>query len=295
MGKADGLSRKPDWEVGVEKDNEEQTLVKKEWLEEKRVRMAEMIIEGVDLLDKVRKCETKDDEVVKAVEKMKQAGVKMLRDEEWHQEDELMLKEGKVYVPKDEKLRAEVIRLYHDTPVGGHGGQWKTAELVTRNFWWPGVTREVKRYVEGCDACQRNKNRTQPLAGKLMLNSIPEKAWTHISADFITKLPLAQGYNTILVVVDRFTKMAHFVPTTERTSAEGLARLFRDNIWKLHRLPDSIISDGGPQFAAGIMKELNRMLGIETKLSTAFHPQTDSQTERMNQELEQYLRMFIDH
>jgi len=128
-----------------------------------------------------------------------------------------------------------------------------------------------------------------------MPNSIPEKAWTHISADFITKLPLAQGYDAILVVVDRFTKMAHFVPTTEKTSAEGLARLFRDNIWKLHGLPDSIISDRGPQFAAGIMKELNHMLGIETKLSTAFHPQTDGQTERMNQELEQYLRMFIDH
>jgi len=89
--------------------------------------------------------------------------------------------------------------------------------------------------------------------------------------------------------------MAHFVPTTERTSAEGLARLFRDNIWKLHGLPDSIISDRGPQFVAGIMKKLNCILGIETKLSTAFHPQTDSQTERMNQELEQYLRMFIDH
>ena len=128
-----------------------------------------------------------------------------------------------------------------------------------------------------------------------MPNSIPEKAWTHISADFITKLPLAQGYNAILVVVDRLTKMAHFVPTTERTSAEGLARLFRDNIWKLHGLPDSIISDRGPQFTAGIMKELNRMLGIKTKLSIAFHPQTDGQTERMNQELEQYLRMFIDH
>ena len=82
----------------------------------------------------------------------------LTRDEEWHQEDGLMLKEGKVYVPKDERLRAEVIRLHHDTPVGGHGGQWKTAELVTRNFWWSGVTREVKRYVEGCDACQRNKN-----------------------------------------------------------------------------------------------------------------------------------------
>jgi len=89
--------------------------------------------------------------------------------------------------------------------------------------------------------------------------------------------------------------MGHFIPTTERTSAEGLARLFRDNVWKLHGLPDSIISDRGLQFAAGIMKKLNCMLGIETKLSTAFHPQTDGQTERMNQELEQYLRMFIDH
>ena len=218
MGKVDGLSRRPDWEIGVEKNNEEQILVKKEWLEMKRIRITEVVIEGVDLLDKVR-----DDEVVKAVEEMKQAGVKILRDEEWRQKDGLMLKEEKVYVPKDEKLRAEVIRLHHDMPVGGHGGQWKTAELVTRNFWWPGVTREVKWCVEGCNACQRNKNQTQLLAGKLMLNSIPKKAWSYISADFITKLPLAQGYNSILVVVDRFTKMAHFIPTTEKTSAEGLA------------------------------------------------------------------------
>ena len=122
-----------------------------------------------------------------------------------------------------------------------------------------------------------------------MPNSIPEKAWLHISADFITKLPLVQGYDAILVVVDKFTKMGHFIPTTEKTSAKGLARLFRDNVWKLHGLLDSIISDRGPQFAAGVMKELNCMLGIETKLSTAFHPQTDGQTERMNQELEQYL------
>jgi len=90
-------------------------------------------------------------------------------------------------------------------------------------------------------------------------------------------------------------KIGHFIPTIEKTSAEGLARLFRDNIWKLHGLSDSIISDRGLQFVAGIIKKLNCMLRIETKLSTAFHPQTDGQTERMNQELEQYLRMFIDH
>jgi len=88
--------------------------------------------------------------------------------------------------------------------------------------------------------------------------------------------------------------MAHFVPTTEKTTAEGLARLFRDNVWRLHGLPESIISDRGPQFAAGLMKELNGLLGIKTKLLMAFHPQTDGQTERMNQELEQYLQMFID-
>ena len=149
--------------------------------------------------------------------------------------------------------------------------------------------------MERCDACQYNKNRTGQPAGKLMPNSIPDKAWTHISADFITKLPLVQGYDSILVMVDQFTKMAHFVPTTEKTMAEGLARLFRDNVWRLHELPESIILDRGPQFAAGLMRKLNEMLGIKTKLLVAFHPQTDGQTERINQELEQYLRMFIDH
>ena len=128
-----------------------------------------------------------------------------------------------------------------------------------------------------------------------MPNSIPDKPWTHISADFITKLPLAQGYDSILVVVDRLTKMVYFIPTTEKTSVEGLARLFRDNVQKLHGLPKSIISDRGPQFIAGLMRELNRMLGIESKLSTAFHPQTNRQMEKVSQELEQYLRMFIDY
>jgi len=106
----------------VEKDNEEQTLVKKEWLEAKRIKVVKVIIERVNLLDRVRKCEARDNEVVNAVKEMKQAGIKMLRDKEWCQKDGLILKEGKVYVPKDEKLRAEVIRLHHDMPIRGHGG-----------------------------------------------------------------------------------------------------------------------------------------------------------------------------
>jgi len=175
MGKADSLSRRPDWEVRVEKDNENEMMVKPEWLEVRRTEAVEIIVDRVNLLEEVRKSKVKDDKVVKAVEEMKRAGVKMLRDEEWREVDSIMYKEGKVYVPKDDKLRTEIIRLHHDTPVGGHRGQWKTVELVTWNFWWPGVTKEVKRYVEGCDACQQNKNRTEPPAGKLMPNSIPEK------------------------------------------------------------------------------------------------------------------------
>ena len=153
----------------------------------------------------------------------------------------------------------------------------------------------MKQYVEGYDSCQRNKNYTKQLAGKLMPNSISEKPWMHLLADFITKLPLVQEYDLILVVVDKLTKIVHFIPTTKRTSAEGLARLLRDNMQKLYGLPESIILDKKPQFAAGLMRELNRMLEIESKMSTVFYPQTDRQTERVNQKLEQYLRMFINY
>jgi len=135
MEKADSLSRRLDWEVGVEKDNEDQKLVKPEWLEVRKTEMVEIIVDGVDLLEEVRKSKVKDDEAVKAVEEMKRAGVKILRDEEWKEVDSIMYKEEKVYMPKNNKLRAEIIRLYHDTPVGEHGGQWKMVELVTQNFW----------------------------------------------------------------------------------------------------------------------------------------------------------------
>ena len=113
--------------------------------------------------------------------------------------------------------------------------------------------------------------------------------------DFITKLPMSKGHDSILVVCNKFSKMSHFVAMTEKTIVEGLARLFKDNMWKLHGLLESMISDRGPQFAAGLTRELNKMLGIKTKLLTAYHLETNRQIERINQELEQYLRMYIDH
>ena len=141
-----------------------------------------------------------------------------------------MLKEGKIYVLKNEKLRIEIIWLHYNMPVVGHRGRWKMVELVTRNYWWPGVVRDVGRYVEGCDLCQRIKNRMEEVAGKLKLSEILEKLWTYLMVDFITKLLIVARKDTILVVCDQLSKMMYFVAITEGTSAEGLARLFRDNI-----------------------------------------------------------------
>ena len=224
MGKTDGLSRRPDWQEGIERDNEDQKLIKPEW-----IRRAEMLVEEGDLKERIKRAQESDKKIVKAVEELKKVGIKMLKDEEWEIEDGIVMKEGRIYVPGG-KLRGEIIRLYHDTPIEEHGGRWKMIELVTRNYWWPGVMKEVGRYVDRCDACQRYKNWSKAPAGKLMPNAIPKKSWSHISADFIIKLPLAQRYDTVLVVCDHFRKIVHFIATTEKMSAEGLAKLFQDHI-----------------------------------------------------------------
>ena len=123
IGKADSLSRRLDWKVGVERDNKSETLVKSEWLAVRRIEKVKIIIEGVDLLEEVKQSKVRDNEVVKAIKEMKWTGVKMLRNKEWREVDGVMYKEEKIYVPKDDKLKAEIVRLYYNTPVGGHGGQ----------------------------------------------------------------------------------------------------------------------------------------------------------------------------
>ena len=151
MEKADGLSRRVDWKVGTERDNKNQVFIKDNWIHS----MQEVIVEGpeVELLEKIKKARSKDEDVVRVVEEMKKVGVKKLRANKWQIEGDLVLKERKVYIPKDEELRAEVVQLHHNAPAVGHGGRWKIVEFVTRNYWWLGVTRDVGRYVEGCDLC----------------------------------------------------------------------------------------------------------------------------------------------
>ena len=249
------------------------------------------------LVQEIRQSDAWDEELVDAIERLKEGVPRALSKglEEWNTEDGLILYQGKVYVPKDVDLRRRVVALHHDTLPAGHPGRWKTYELVSRNYWWPGMSTFIEKYVTGCDTCSQTKNRTHQPFGPLKPNTVPTAPWQIISCDLITQLPKSAEFDAILVVVDRLTKQAHFLPTTSEVDAAGIADLFISAIWKLHGTPKEVISDRGPQFAAKFLKHVFSRLGIKSSLSTAYHPQSDGQTERVNQELEQYLRAFVNY
>ena len=200
-----------------------------------------------------------------------------------------MLYKGLVYVPNNEELKRKVVHQFHDNLMG-HPGQWKTLELITREYYWPGMTEFVKAYIKGCAICQSTKIRP-PVKVPLKPNEIPEGPWETITMDFITDLPISNGYDSILTVVDRHSKAIILSPCNKTITAEQTSQLLLDNVWKHTGFPEAIILDRGPQFAAQTTQELWRKLGIKQKLSTAFHPQTDGESERVNQEIEQYLRI----
>ena len=161
---------------------------------------------------------------------MKKVKVKVLQGDEQQIEKDLVLKKGKVYVPKDEKLRVEIIHLHYDELVAEYRGRQKTTELVIKNYQQSRVTIDVGKYVDKCNICQRMKNRTKALMKKLKLSEISEKLWTYLMMNFITKLPLVAVKNAILVVYNRLSKMTHFVTTIEMISVERLVQLFRNNV-----------------------------------------------------------------
>jgi transposase InsO family protein len=192
-------------------------------------------------------------------------------------------------VPNNENLKRKVTEKFHDG-IMGHPGHYKTLELISREYWWPGITEFVKKYVEGCATCQATKIRP-PVKVPLKPNEVPTGMWETITMDFITDLPKSHGYDSILTVVDRHSKGIVLSPCNKTITAEETSQLLLDNVWKRFGFPKVIISDRGPQFTAQVTQELWRKLGIKQKMSTAFHPQTDGESERVNQEIEQYLRI----
>ena len=209
-------------------------------------------------------------------------------------QDGLLYYQGLLYVPEG-PCRLQVLQSRHDFPAAGHFGFNKTMELISRDFWWPQMWKSVKEYVTTCDICSRSKIPRHRPYGLLHPLPILEKPWSSISMDFIVDLPPSKGFDSIFVVVDRLTKMAHFVPCDKTVTGEETARLFIDNIYKYHGFPDDIISDRGTQFTSRFWQALFKILKVKIKLSSAYHPQTDGQTERINQVLEQYLRCTINY
>ena len=240
--------------------------------------------EGNMFLEQTQNCINKDKKVVKALKELSTS--RNLRGEEWSEENGLILYHGKVYVPLDLKLRFDIVRVYHDSPVTGHPGRWRTTELVSHNYWWPGMGHYIAKYVKGCNLCNRTKTFSAAPMVKLLPNQIPNQKWQVISVDLSVKLPTSHGYDALLIVVDRLSKWVHVIPNTSDINSVGVARLFWDYIWRHHGLPEEIISDHGTQFVSQFMHELNKLLGIKTAASTAYHPQTDGQTECINQEIE---------
>ena len=207
----------------------------------------------------------------------------------------LVLYGGLIYVPDDDEIKLKILRQCHDSPVAGHLGQAKTLDLITRDYHWPRARQYINEYVNSCDTCARNKAPRHRPHGTLHPLPIPTAPWESVSMDYIVELPESNGYDTILVCVDRFTKMAHFCPTTTRVTAEETASLYLRHVFKHHGLPTNVISDRGPQFTSRFAARLFELCQIKSNKSTAFHPQSDGQTERVNQVLEQYLRIFCDY
>ncbi|KAJ4812719.1 polyprotein [Rhynchospora pubera] len=200
---------------------------------------------------------------------------------------------GRICVGKAGNWRQQILQSLHDSSVGGHSGINVTYNKVRRLFYWPGLKQSVHDYVASCHNCQLNKGEHSPYPGLLQPLPIPSEAWTSVGLDFITGLPKSKGRDVILVVVDRLTKYGHFIPLTHPYNAAVVAQVFVDHIYKLHGLPQNLVSDRDPIFTSQFWRELMDKIGIQLNMSTAYHPQSDGQTERLNQCLEQYLRCMI--
>lgn len=214
----------------------------------------------------------------------------------------LLLFQGLIVIPSTaNSLKLKVLRDCHDSASAGHLGIAKTLELVSRSYHWPKMRQFVEDYVSSCIQCNLNKPSRQKPLGNLQQLPIPSRPWESISMDFIVKLPVSEEpvtsvkYDSIWVVVDRLTKMSHFVPCNETISASDLAHLFMSKIFSAHGLPENIVSDRGSLFVSKFISSLCLMADVKQKISTAYHPQTDGQTERVNQVLETYLRTYCNY
>ena len=296
--KPDALSRRPDHFKNDADDNQSRIVLGPEKFKILATKRGQVtVLNERPLIKRIREEQVMEDDIRVAVQQVKKLGPKTLSKglEDWNTEEGLLLYKGRIYVPNNKQLRADIVKIHHDGIATGHPGRHKTLELISQNYWWPAMTQFINEYIDGCDNCLRSKPKLHDRYKQLKPNETPERRWGTISMDFIMPLPKSQGYTGILVVVDRLTKMAHFCPVHKDITAMETTEKLMQEVFKHHGLPDKIISDRGSQFAAKVTQEMYNKLNITVALSTAYHPQTDGQTERVNQDLETYIRLFCNH
>ncbi|KAG2938032.1 hypothetical protein PC115_g3917 [Phytophthora cactorum] len=200
----------------------------------------------------------------------------------------------RIVVPNILAVKHRIITEVHDSNYGGHPGSDRTYLKLRPDWYWPRMARSIKKYIADCEDCRRNKPRHEKTPGQLEPLTIPNKCWSSISMDFITDLPSTKrGHNSIWVVVDRLTKRCHFIATTKDVTAQQVATLFIDNIWRLHGIPQDIVSDRDSKFVSGFWSQVFETVSTKLKMTVAYRAQGDGQTERMNHTLEEYLRCFV--
>lgn len=211
----------------------------------------------------------------------------------YSQHQQLVRYKGRICIGNSGDWRQIILREMHASNVGGHSGVTATYHRLKRSFYWPNLKRDVHEFIKKCDVCQMNKPEHIHPPGLLQPLPTPRDAWVSVGLDFITGLPKSEGKEVIMVVVDRLTKYAHFIALAHPYKASDVAQCYFDFVYKYHGLPENIISDRDPIFTSRFWKELMTKLNVKLNLSTAYHPQTDGQTERVNQCLENYLRCMV--
>ena len=207
----------------------------------------------------------------------------------------LFMRGSALCVPDGSDLHRDILRELHCSPYSGHLGMNKTYSLIKRHFYWPHMQDFVNTYVRGCVTCQRNKPPVGQVAGKIQPLPVPSGIWEDVSMDFVGPLPqTARHHDYILVVVDRLSKMAHFLPCKSNITGQQTAQLFVDRIWSLHGLPKSVVTDRGRQFLNKFNSALCKLIGTQHNCSSAYHPESDGQTERINRVLGEMLRHFTN-
>ncbi|ESK90706.1 reverse transcriptase-rnase h-integrase [Moniliophthora roreri MCA 2997] len=288
MVQSDALSQWEDHILEEDNDNEDVILLPK--------RLFINVID-IELQDKLKERLGTDDFHKAALETLTTMGLPPIKSAllDWEINDSLIWYKGRVYVPNDVVLCREIVQTIHKEQLFGHPGQFGTVDLVQRDYWWPGMVKFIKSFVDSCAVCQQMKINMHPTrVGIQLIEGTPNVTpFQVIAMDLVMDLPISDSFDTIMVMVDHLSlKGAIFIPCTKKLDATQAAELLLWNVYKRYGLPDKIISDRDPRFAAIVFQETTRLLGVKHTMSTAYHPQSDGESERVNQEMEIYLRMF---